>query len=351
MGFLRLCLLVMFMTITCASVARAEKNRMGDPLVYPNYSPFWPQPEDYSYETQYDYPLALSTDFEFFSKTSFDSDVLDRAMDRYTQLLKPSADKGEDGEISSCLITVSGTEKESSRSSFILGVDESYSLQVTNETCQIQAVTVWGGINGMETFTQIFQKLVDGTVSSVYLYNVNVNDYNRFQHRGILIDTSRHYLSIDEITRMVDAAKMSKYNVLHVHLVDAQSFPFNSDSSPEIVKGAYSPSLQYTRDDIKYISDYAYDRGIRILYEIDVPGHAFSWGKGYPEVLADCVSKYSNVNNIALNPTLNKTYDVLYGILKDLIKYSGNSPYIHIGKLFTTFIRVLMCLECKFNSY
>ena len=144
MGFLRLCLLVMFMTFICASVIKAEKSRMGDPLIYPNYSPFWPQPEDYSYETQYDYPLVLSTDFEFFAKISFDSDVLDRAMDRYKQLVKPSTDKGEDGEISSCLITVSGTEKESSRSSFILGVDESYSLQVSNETCQIQAVTVWG---------------------------------------------------------------------------------------------------------------------------------------------------------------------------------------------------------------
>ena len=344
MAILLLCSIIVLMALFSASLTEASK--LGED-VPPNYSPFWPQPQSYNFSSDYDFPLVLSTDFQFFSKISFESDVLDRAMDRYAQLLKPKTDKGEDGEISSCLVTLSGTESESSRSSFVLGVDETYSMQVNNETCEIQAVTIWGAINAMETFTQLFTRDTDGTVSSQYIYDVNIADYNRFKHRGILIDSSRHYLPIDEITRMIDAAKMSKFNVLHVHLVDAQSFPFNSVSSPEIVKGAYSPSYQYTTDDIQYISDYGYDRGIRILYEIDVPGHAASWGKGYPEVLADCVDKYSNVNNIALNPALNKTYEILYGILKDISVSSRNSPYIHIGN--TPLVSYLYKFSCDFN--
>ena len=269
------------LTLLNASCIAVKKGGLGD-------SPFWPQPQYCEYSTSDANPLVLSSDFQFSSKTSFESHVLEKAMDRYSRLLQPSKDNGEDGEVSSCLIAITGTEQESARSSFVNGVDESYSLQVSNETCSVESVTVWGAINGMETFTQLFKRNADGVVSSLYINEVNVTDYNRFNHRGILIDTSRHYLPINEITRMVDAAKMSKFNVLHIHLVDAQSFPFNSVSSPEIVKGAYSLSYQYSTGDIQYITDYAYDRGVRIVYEIDVPGHAASWGNGYPEVLANC---------------------------------------------------------------
>lgn len=326
MSFQRLFFFSLFSVLLIASLAKDAKNEVS------LNSPFWPEPQFQSHSADDANPLVLSTDFQFSSKVSFQSDVLDKAMERYAQLLKPEADAGQDGEVSLCLITLTGTEEESSRSSFVNGVDESYTLQTNNETCAIQAVTIWGAINGMETFTQIFKRKTDGIVSSIFINNVNITDYNRFQHRGILIDTSRHYLPVNEITRMIDAAKMSKFNVLHVHLVDAQSFPFNSVSSPEIVKGAYSPNYQYSTDDIQYITDYAYYRGIRIVYEIDVPGHAASWGAGYPEVVADCVDKYDNINNIALNPTLDKTYEVLNGILSDISKYSGKSPYIHIGK-------------------
>ena len=294
-----------------------------------DFSPFWPQPSRFYFSQNEEKPLILAANFQFTAKASFDSDILSKAMVRYAELLKPNI---QSGEISSCIIAINGTETQSSKSSFINGVDESYSFSVNYDTCNIKASTIWGAINAMETFTQIFVRNSDGSVTSQYI-DVDVSDWNRFTHRGIMIDTSRHYLPVDTITRMIDAAKMSKFNVLHIHLVDAQSFPFNSISYPNLVKGAYSQRFQYTTDDIEHITDYAYDRGIRILYEIDVPGHAASWGKGYPEVLADCLDKYDNINNIALNPTMKETYEILHGILKDISDYSSHSPYIHIGGL------------------
>ena len=87
-----------------------------------------------------------------------------------------------------------------------------------------------------------------------------------------MIDTSRHYIPIREIYRIIDLLPMSKFNVLHIHLVDAQSFPFNSMSSPDIVKGAFSKRLVYSVKDIQAISDYGIDRAVRVIFEIDTPG-------------------------------------------------------------------------------
>jgi hexosaminidase len=61
---------------------------------------------------------------------------------------------------------------------------------------------------------------------------------------------------------------------LYINSVDAQSFPFDSPSAPNIVKGAYSPSLTYTVDNISDLTYFAAQRGIRLLLEVDVPGHA-----------------------------------------------------------------------------
>ncbi len=60
-------------------------------------------------------------------------------------------------------------------------------------------------------------------------------------------------------------------------------------------------------------------------------GHAASWQAGYPEIMADCFNKYTNVNNYALNPTLPETYTVLTGVLSDIVKATG-AAYLHIGK-------------------
>lgn len=101
---------------------------------------------------------------------------------------------------------------------------------------------------------------------------------------------------------------------------------------PTMVKGAYSPQLTYSVADLKELSDYAYSLGVEIIYEVDVPGHAASWQAGQPDLLsAECIAKYGyNINNLALNPTLDKTYTVLGAILNDIIAATGTST-MHLG--------------------
>ena len=181
----------------------------------------------------------------------------------------------------------------------------------------------------MESFSQLLVR-ESANVFCSYV-PVSVQDSARFSHRGLLLDSSRHFLSVATLKTMIDTLPMSKFNVLHWHVVDAQSFPFNSATSSNISMGAYAPQFTYKMEDLTEVSNYATDRGVRIVFEIDVPGHAASWGKGYPELLSACQQKYDyNINNWNLNPSLDETYTVLAGILKDIVSASG-AKYLHLG--------------------
>ena len=246
-----------------------------------------------------------------------------------------------------------------SEDTLTLGVDESYALSITSDgSCNINANTIWGALRGLETFTQLLERSETSTVNDTnnmkYKINISpipsgdstkvqstvscrytpvlINDSARFTHRGVMIDTSRHYLPISSILRIIDSLPISKFNVLHWHTVDAQSFPLSLPSAPELVKGAYTPGMIYTTTDLSTINSYALDRGVRIVYEVDVPGHAASWTAGYPQIMADCFVKYSyNINDFALNPTMNETYDTVNKVLTDIVSATG-AQYMHIGK-------------------
>jgi hexosaminidase len=116
--------------------------------------------------------------------------------------------------------------------------DESYSLTVDkNGNCAISSATVWGTLYGMETFSQLLVRQLSSSSSSklagdvdfVYLgfRSIDINDTPRFAHRGLLIDTARHFLPVASIKSLIDSMPMNKLNVLHWHVVDAESFPLN----------------------------------------------------------------------------------------------------------------------------
>lgn len=101
-----------------------------------------------------------------------------------------------------------------------------------------------------------------------------------------------------------------------------------------MTKGAFSPTMIYTQSNIAALTDYAYARGVEIIFEIDVPGHAAGWTKGKPEIMADCFEKYYyNINDFALDVTLDETYTTLGHILGDIVAAAGpsGSSRLHIG--------------------
>jgi N-acetyl-beta-hexosaminidase len=100
-----------------------------------------------------------------------------------------------------------------------------------------------------------------------------------------MVDTSRHFLPLNALRRQIDGMSYNKMNALHWHLTDAQSTPFDSAVYPDLKLGAFSAKAVYTPTDIKQIVEYARLRGVQVLMEMDMPGHSFSFGIGYPELI------------------------------------------------------------------
>jgi len=107
----------------------------------------------------------------------------------------------------------------------------------------------------------------------------------------------------------------SKMNVFHFHIVDDQSFPYDSISYPLLAeKGSWTGTAShiYSQTEIAYVINYAYKRGIRVVVEFDTPGHTLSWGKGYPFLLTECYTDGEwNGQYGPINIVPNSTYEFM----------------------------------------
>ncbi|CAI0443035.1 unnamed protein product [Linum tenue] len=202
-----------------------------------------------------------------------------------------------------------------------LGVDESYKLFIGKSDGQsivweatIEANTIYGALRGLETFSQLC--VFDYGTKSVQIHKAPwfIQDKPRFNYRGMMIDTSRHYLPIEVIKQIIESMSYAKFNVLHWHIIDEQSFPLEVPSYPKLWKSSYSNWERYTVEDAYEIVNFAKSRGINVMAEVDVPGHAESWGVGYPDLWP------SSSCREPLDVTKNFTFDLISGMLSDMRK-------------------------------
>lgn len=223
-------------------------------------------------------------------------------------------------------------------------VDESYTLSVPADSASadISAATPWGAIRGLETFSQLAWagggEAAGG--QSIVPSGIEISDRPHFTHRGILLDTARNFYPVRDILHTIRAMAFNKLNVFHWHITDGQSFPIVLPTVPNLANlGSYSPAMRYTDKDVRRIVSYAAAFGVRVIPEIDMPGHTGSWAGAYPEIVT-CANKFwaptaqpalaAEPCTGQLNPLNPKAYSVAQDVLRDLSSLFPD-PYLHGG--------------------
>uniref|UniRef100_A0A1B0FQE2 Beta-hexosaminidase n=1 Tax=Glossina morsitans morsitans TaxID=37546 RepID=A0A1B0FQE2_GLOMM len=206
-----------------------------------------------------------------------------------------------------------------------LNINESYKLMITNATgkivlAKIEASNYYGARHGLETLAQLIV-YNDITLELQILSRVSLSDEPAFKWRGLLLDTSRNFYSVNAIKRTLDAMAMVKLNTFHWHLIDSQSFSMEIKTRPELSKyGAYSLRKTYTHKDIAEIVEYARVRGIRIIPEFDAPAHVY---EGWQSKNLTVCLKVNSMRDYCVEPPcgqLDPTANGIFIILRDIYK-------------------------------
>lgn len=207
--------------------------------------------------------------------------------------------------------------------------DESYKLTVDANGVNISANTRFGALRAMETLLQLMQNGAENTS----IPWVTIEDSPRFPWRGLLLDSARHFLPIPDIKRQIDGMAAAKLNVLHWHLTDDQGWRFSSKRYPKLTQLA-SDGLFYTPEQMREIVRYAAERGIRVVPEIDMPGHASAIAVAYPELMSApgpyAMERHWGVLKPVLDPTKEATYTFADAMVSELAAIFPD-PYLHIG--------------------
>ncbi|KAL0911443.1 hypothetical protein M5K25_019585 [Dendrobium thyrsiflorum] len=305
--------------------------------------PLWPLPTHVSYPNPISIPISPS--FHILTPNLHPGRHLLSAINRYTNLILsehfiPFVPPSIPLSPSSPLLSLSLSIRHPS-SPLLPSTNESYTLSIssTSGLASVSADTPWGAIRGLETFSQ----LAWGN-PPVIAANIFIADQPIFEHRGLMLDTSRSYFPVRDLKRLIGAMAANKMNVFHWHITDAQSFPIELPSEPELAeKGAYGPEMRYSVEDVRDLVEFALDHGVRIVPEIDSPGHAGSWAGAHPDIIT-CANMFwlpdgpdnwstrlaSEPGTGQLNPLHPKTYRVLHHIFSDLASLFPD-PFLHAG--------------------
>jgi hexosaminidase len=148
-----------------------------------------------------------------------------------------------------------------------------------------------------------------------------------------MVDCSRHFEPVEVIKRTLDGMAAVKLNVFHWHLTDDQGFRIESKIFPKLT-GMGSDGEFYTQEQAREIVSYARARGIRVVPEFDIPGHAQSWFVGYPELASGpgpySIERHFGIFDPVMDPTRKSTYEFIDRFIGEMAGIFPD-PYMHIG--------------------
>lgn len=240
--------------------------------------------------------------------------------------------------------------------------EEGYQLSISSDQLILSAYKHHGIFNGIQSVLQLLPpEIKSKTVQADATWSINcieVTDKPQFAWRGLMLDVSRHFFTKQEVKKFIDQMAEYKYNVFHWHLTDDQGWRLEVKSLPGLTAiGAWraprvgnwwerEPQLPtdslsyggyYTTEDIREIVEYAQQRYVTIVPEIDIPGHSMAALSAYPEISCTGGPFHVNVGNTFYTKIENslcagneQTFEVLDSVFAEVARLFP-SPYIHIG--------------------
>ncbi len=219
-----------------------------------------------------------------------------------------------------------------------LSSEESYNLIVTNNSINLIGGSEKGVFNGLQSLRQLLRlDTIQGKEKNngIEIPNVEIKDSPRYAWRGIMVDESRHFFGKEKIKQLLELMSLQKLNKFHWHLTDAPGWRIEIKKYPKLTQigalGNYSnPTAEqqfYTQEDIKEVVQFASQRNIEVIPEIDMPGHASAAIRAYPELSGGGTEKHPH---FTFHPARASTYKFLTNVLKEVTTLFP-SKYIHIG--------------------
>jgi len=234
---------------------------------------------------------------------------------------------------------------------------EGYRLKVGADGISIIATDPAGIFYGVQTLLQLLPKEIAGDKKVQRDWTipvVTIEDRPRFGWRGLMLDVSRHFFTKEQVKDFIDQMVKYKFNLLHMHLTDDQGWRVEIKSLPKLTEigawrvdktgtfGGFSDPLPneprtyggfYTQEDIKEIVQYAKDRFVNILPEVDIPGHSLAAIASYPELTSTPGTYAVNSGEkLMVWPGGGKHF---YGLIDNSLCPAKENVYTFLDKVFT----------------
>lgn len=208
-------------------------------------------------------------------------------------------------------------------------IDERYHLSVRDGRIRIAGTRSEGVHRALTSLIQLIGVLPDGA-GGVQLTPIEIHDAPRYAWRGLSLDVVRRFMPAAEVRQVVDQLARFKMNVLHLHLTDSQGWRLEIGQRPRLteVGGATAmgdrPGGFYTRQDYRDLVEYAADRFVTVVPEIDLPGHSAAALAAYPEL------RPAGATSEALDPAVPGTMDFVREVLTEVAALTPGA-YLHVG--------------------
>ncbi|WP_422860467.1 family 20 glycosylhydrolase [Flagellimonas sp. S174] len=224
-----------------------------------------------------------------------------------------------------------------------LSASESYELEIKQDSILIQAQTPAAAFRGIQTLLQLIPEKSNDTLTNSPLWVIpagKITDRPTFSYRGTMLDVARHFFTVEEVKKYIDLIAYYKLNVLHLHLTDDQGWRIEVKSWPKLTEIGGKTEVGggaggfYTQSDYQEIVDYAAERFITIIPEIDMPGHTNAASLSYPFLNGTGKPLKSYTGTRVGFSSFDTRKDTVYSFLDDVIREIAAitpGPYIHIG--------------------